>query len=324
VHVRRKVLVLSAAAVLAPKLVIAQAKVPRIGLLWLKSETTAQNLAALQDGLREHGFVEGRNFRFERRDEVASYERLPQGAAELVQLKVDLILAWGDTATQAAGKATSTIPIVMVAGSDPVKSGLAASLARPRRNVTGFIAFQQDLVGKRLELLKEAVPGIKSVAVLMNPTSAGQSESLKRAEAAAEALGLRVHLAEVRTPHDIEIALQAASRARVDAVMAVPSVMFAANRARIVELTSALRLPTVFTDVRWAEEGALMSYGGDTRHNFRFAAAFIARILKGANPGEMPIERATRLYLSINLKTAKAIGITIPSAMVLRADQVIE
>lgn len=297
---------------------------PRVGLLWLKSEATAQNLAAFQEGLREHGFVEGRNLRFVGRDQVASYERLPEAAAELVQLKVDVILAWGDTATQAAGKATSTIPIVMLAGTDSVQAGLAASLARPGRNVTGYTAFQQELVGKRLELLKEAVPGIKSVAVLMNPTSAGQPESFKRAEAAAQALGLRVHLAEVRTPQDIEPVLMAASRARVEAVMAVPSNMLASNRAHIVELTSALGMPAIFTDVRWAEAGALMSYGGDARHSFRIAAGFVARILKGANPAEMPFERATRLYLTINLKTAKAIGVTIPHAMVLRADRVIE
>jgi putative tryptophan/tyrosine transport system substrate-binding protein len=302
----------------------AAAAQPSVGLLWLKSEATSQNLAALQEGLREHGLIEGRNFRLERRNEVVGYERLPGAAAELAKLKVDLIVAWGDTATQAARKATSTIPVVMIAGSDPVKSGLVASLARPGGNVTGFIAFQQDLIGKRLELLKEAVPGIKSVAILMNSTSAGQAESLKRAEVAAEGLGLRIHVAEVRGAEDIEIALQAASRARVDAIMAVPSTMFAANRARIVGMTSALRLPAVFTDLRWTEEGALMSYGGDARDHFRIAAGFVARILKGANPAEMPIERATRLYLSINLRTAKAIGVTIPATMLQRADRVIE
>jgi putative ABC transport system substrate-binding protein len=297
---------------------------PRVGLLWLKSELTSELLPAFREGLLEHGFVEGKNVRFERRDEVETYGGLPDAAAALVKLKVDVILAWGDTATQAAGKATTSIPIVMLAGTDPVKAGLAVSLGRPGRNVTGFTAFQQELVGKRIELLKEAVPRVKTIAILMNPASVGQPDSFRQAKAAAEALGLSVQLAEVRTPKDIGPALAAASRSGANAVMAVPSNMLASNRSVVIDTASSLRLPGVFTTVAWAEQGALMAYGIDTQHTFRVGGRFVGRILKGANPAEMPFERATKLFLIINLKAARALGVTIPPSMLLRADRVIE
>jgi putative ABC transport system substrate-binding protein len=320
-HRRSLLAALAAAGIAAPLRGFTQSgKTPVVGLMWLKSDFTEQVLVAFRESLREGGFVEGKNVRFERRDQVASYSQLPEAATELVQLRVDVILAWGDTATQAARKATSTIPIVMIQASDPEKVGLAASLARPGGNVTGLTAFGQDVMGKRLEILREAVPRARKVAVLMNPDSAGQRESFNRAEVAAQALGLQAQLIEVRDLREIESAFSSA----VDAVIIVPSTMFRAHRLRLAELASAHKLPAVFSDQSYVEAGGLMAYGADPRDFLSVAARHVARILKGARPAEMPIERIHRLHLSVNLKAAKTIGMTLPQSLVARADRVIE
>lgn len=297
---------------------------PRVGLLWLQSELTEQNVAALSESLREHGFVVGRDVRFEPRNQLASYSQLGAAAEELVRLRVDVILAWGDTATRAARKATSTIPIVMIQAADPVAAGLVASLARPGGNVTGLTAFGQDLMGKRLEILKQAAPHIRKVAVLMNPESAGQPESFKRAEAAAQALGLQAMLVEVRNAGDIEAAFPKALRASADAITVVPSTMLRSHRVRLAALASQNRMPAMFSDASYVEVGGLMGYGVDPRTLMRVAGNYIGRILKGANPSEIPVERLHQLHLTINLQTAKKIGVTLPQSLVARADRVIE
>ena len=223
---RRQFLFAAGALLAAPLACLAQrssAGIPSVGLLWIKSDAAAQNFVAFRERLRELGFVEGQSVRFERRDEVPSYEQLPKAAVELAQLKVDVIFAWGDTATRAASKATNSIPIVMLVGSDPVAAGLAASLSRPGGNLTGITSLGQALVAKRLQLLKETVPGLERVAVLLNPTSQGEMESLKVAEAAARSLGMRLHVAEVRNAQDIEPVIATASRARAGALTALPS-----------------------------------------------------------------------------------------------------
>jgi len=310
-----------ALGMLSPSLAQAQ---PRIGLLWLESDITPQGLAEIREVLREQGYVEGQNVRFEQRVSVAGYERLPAAAAELVQLRVDAIVSWGDTATRAAAKATSSIPIVMLAASDPVASGLAASLSRPGGNVTGIASLGQALMEKRLELLKEMVPGAQRIAILLNRASKGEIESLEQAEAAAPSFGLHLHVAEARTAKDIEPAIKTASRAGVGALLVVPSTMLRANRARIVEVSASHRLPTVFPDSSYVEVGGLLSYGRDTRYAFRLVAAYVAKILKGAKPADMPIEQVSKLELVVNAKTAKALGITIPNSILLRAHKVIE
>src|SRR5712692_4685666 len=310
----------------APLAVEAQpaAKMPRVGLLGLGSAESSPLFEALRQGLRERGWVEGQNIAFEDRTTAGHYSRLPDVAAELVRLKVDVIVTWGTTPALAARKATGTIPIVTIAGSDPVETGLATSLARPGGNVTGLTTSGRELVGKRLELLKETLPGLLRIAVLWNPESRTELVSLRNAEAAARLLGLQVQPAEVRRPEDLEKAFASLAHERVEALVAVPSTMFRAHRARIVELAARHRLPSTFPERDYVEAGGLMSYGPDSKAIFRQLATYVDRILKGAKPGDLPIEHPTKFELVINKKTAKVLGLTIPPALLLRADQVID
>ncbi len=300
------------------------AKAPRVGLLGFGSAESSPLFEALRQGLRERGWVEGQNITFEDRTTVGDYSRLPDVAAELVRLRVDVIVAWGTTTALAARKATGTIPIISTLGSDPVGMGLAASLARPGGNVTGLTVSGRELVGKRIELLKEALPRLSRIAVLWNPESRTQPLSLRDAEAAAKSLGLQVRPAEVRRPEDLEKAFATMARERPEALAAVASNMFRAHRVRIVELAARHRLPATFSDRGYVEAGGLMSYGPDEKAIFHQLATYVDRILKGAKPGDLPIERPTRFELAINLKTAKALGLTIPPSLLGRADEVIE
>src|SRR5262249_46690344 len=240
-----------------------------------------------RQSLRELGYVEGQNIAFEDRSRLDQYSRVSDVAAELVRLKVDLIVAQGTTIAQAARKATGTIPIVTVAGGDLGEAGLAASLAHPGGNVTGFVTSSQELIGKTAELLKEALPGVSRVAVLWNPESRSQVLSLTRTEDAARSLGLQVQSVEVRRPEQLEKAFASMIRGRAQAVFPVPSNMLLANRARVIELAARNRLPSVFESRQYVDAGGLMSYGPEYRDFYRRAATYVDRILKGARPGDL-------------------------------------
>jgi putative ABC transport system substrate-binding protein len=278
---------------------------------------------AFRQGLRERGWIEGQNILFEDRSSVEDYRRLPKVAEELVRLKVDVIVTTATTAALAARKATGTIPIVTMVGSDPVQSGLVASLARPGGNVTGVANLGRELMGKRLELLKETLPGVTRVAVLWNPESRTEVFSLRDAEAAARSLGVRVQPVEVRRPEDLEKAFASMTRERAEALVPASSNMFRAHRARVVGLAARHRLPAIFDAKMYVESGGLMSYGSDTKAIFRGLASHVDRILKGAKPGDLPFELPTKFELLINLRTAQTLGLTIPPAVLARADEII-
>jgi putative ABC transport system substrate-binding protein len=298
-------------------------KAPRVGLLGLGSAESSPLFEALRQGLRERGWVEGQNIAFEDRTHVDHHSRLPDVAAELVRLKVDVIVTWGTSTALAANKATRTIPIVTAAG-DLVEMGLAASLARPGGNVTGLTTSGRELIGKRIELLKETLPRLARIAVLWYPESRTQPLQLKDAEAAAKSLRLQVRPAEVRGPEDLEKAFASIAHERPGALALLASNMFQAHRARIVELAARHRLPATFSDRSFVEASGLMSYGPDRKAISRQLASYVDRILKGAKPGDLPIEQPTKFELVINLKTAKALGLTIPPSLLARADEVIQ
>ena len=303
------------------------AKVYRIGLLGgspPKSPGGRRAWEGFFHGMRELGYVEGQNMLVEGRFYGDQTGRLPALAAELVRLNVDVIVAGTSPAPEAAQRATSTIPIVMAIHFDPVGSGLAASLAKPGKNVTGLSSLTRELVGKRLQLLKEAIPGISRVAVLSNPTVTTQALELKEAGVAAQALKVRLQFLEARAPSDFAGAFSAMTRERAGGVIIITSSMFYAERTRIAELASQSRVPAVYSAREFAEAGGLMTYGTDLRESFRRAATYVDRILKGAKPSDLPIEQPAKFDLAINLKAAKALALTIPASLLQRADQVIE
>jgi putative ABC transport system substrate-binding protein len=272
--------------------------------------------------MRDLGYVEGRNLEVERRNADGRADRLPALAAELVQRQVDVIVAGGTAAVRAAQEATKTIPIVIIiAGQDTVELGLTPSLARPGGNVTGVV-LGSVLAGKRLELLKEAIPRAKRIALLATGDAAFRIQ-VTEAEQAAALLGVRLIVVEA-TGHDYERAFTTMRRERADALFVGASPTFTADRRRIVELAAQYRLPAIYQWPEHVEEGGLMAYGVSGRWAIRRLATYVDRVLKGANPAEMPIEQATTLTLAFNLKTAKALGLTIPQSVLLRADQVIE
>ena len=303
-------------------------KVARIGYLSASSPPIAphQHEAFLQ-GLRDLGYVEGRNLVIEYRFAERKFERLPALAAELVALKVDVIAAGNTPAALAAKQATRTLPIVFWGAADPVTDGLITSLARPGGNVTGLTGVASDLVGKRLELLTQTVPGVSRVAVLWHPGGQGErtaKDMLKATDVAARALGVRLQSVEARGPADIDRAFSEMTGARAGAVTVVGSVMFFIERRRLVDLAAKSRLPAVYTIREFVDAGGLMAYGPNQADLNRRAATYVVKILKGANPGDLPVEQPTKFELVINLKTAKALGLTIPPSLLQRADQVIE
>ena len=320
---------LALALVTAPLMADAQpaAKVYRIGLLGGYSPTSneASHLwEGFFQGLRELGYVEGKNVLIEGRFYGDRTERLPTLAAELVRIKVDVIVAGAPPAPEAAQRATSTIPIVMTNHFDPVGSGLVASLARPGRNVTGLSSLSPELVGKRLQLLKEAVPGISRVAVLSDPAVPINALLLRATEVAARSLKVQLQVLEARVPSDFASAFSAMTKDRAGALIALGGNMFFAHRTRIAELAAQSRLPAMYGVKEFAEAGGLMAYGVNTRESFRRAATYVDKILKGAKPGNLAIEQPTKFELVVNLKTAKALGLTIPPSLLLQADRVIE
>jgi ABC-type uncharacterized transport system substrate-binding protein len=323
-------LIVALVLVTAPLTADAQpaAKIYRIGLLGSYSPTSPTANAALWEaffqGLRELGYVEGRNILIEGRFYGDQTERLPALAAELVRLNVDVIVTQSPPAPEATQRATSTIPIVFAVHQDPVGSGLVASLARPGRNVTGLSTLAPELVGKRLQLLKEAVPGISRVAVLSNPAIPSQALELREAEIAARSLKVQLQVLQARAPSDFASASSAMTKDRAGGLIALGGALFFAHRTRIVELAAQSRLPAIYNSKEFAEAGGLMAYGPNLRENFRRAATYVDKILKGAKPGDLPVEQPTKFEFIVNLKTAKALGLTIPPSLLLRADRVIE
>ena len=313
----------------APLAVVAQpaGKIHRVGFLSPTSASDAENpgrLGALQEGLRELGYMEGQNIVIESRWAEGKYERLSGLATELVRLKVDVIVTYAPPAIQAAKQATATIPIVMAGVIDPVATGLVTSLARPGGNVTGLSLMAPELVGKQLEIVKEVVPMVSRVALLGNPANAGNAPQVRYAQDAARTLEVRLQTVEARGPGDIERAFAAMTRERAGAVIVLVDAMLVDHRIRIADLAAKHRLPSVYGLRDHAEAGGLLVYGGRDRDRFRRAATYVDRILKGAKPGDLPIEQPAKFELVINLKTAKALGLTIPQALLQRADQVIE
>jgi putative ABC transport system substrate-binding protein len=306
------------------------AKVPRIGWLSLNrvASPSPHLTEAFRQGLRDLGYVEGRNVVIEYRDAEGKLERLPALAAELVALQVDVIVAGGGTPTALAAKqATKTIPIVFASAGDPVGSGLVTSLARPSGNVTGLSNLAPELVGKRLEQLTQAVPGVSRVAALWQPGGLGErtdKDVLKEAEAAARTLAVRLQLVEARGPADFDRAFSDMTKARAGALTVLPSLMFSSERRRLVDLAAKTRLPAVYPQRDFVDAGGLMAYGPNLADLFRRTATYVDKILKGAKAADLPIEQPTKFELVINLKTAKALGLTIPPSLLQRADQVIE
>jgi putative ABC transport system substrate-binding protein len=280
---------------------------------------------AFKAGLREHGWVENENLVFVFRYSEGRPERYSRLAAELVALKPDLIATGlGEPAIRAVKEATATIPIVMAVASDPVGSGLVASLARPGGNVTGLSILAPAVGGKRLQLLREAVPKVSRVAVLWNAAYPSKEHELKETEAAARTLGIILEPVEVRGPDDFDKAFAAIRRARPDAAIVFSEPLTLTHWRRIVDFVTNNRLPMISEMKEFAEKGALMTYGASLPDLFRRAAGYIDRILKGAKPDDLPVEQPTKFELVINLKTAKALGLTIPPSLLLRADEVIQ
>jgi len=297
-------------------------KIPRIGYLSRYSaEQQKRQLAAFKQGLRELGYAEGKNIVIEQRDAEGKRRRLPTLAAELVRVKVDIIVT-GGAGVGAAKNATSTIPIVMTFSADPVRAGLVASLAHPGGNVTGLSDFHGDLVAKRLELLKEVVPSASRVAVIFNPNSSGSKHMLKEIQAVAPALGMKVLPLAVEGADDFDRAFATIKTERPGGL--IQSVALGRHRRRIVDLAAKSRLPAMYTRGQWVAAGGLMSYGSSWPDLFRRAATYVDKILKGAKPADLPVEQPTKFELVINLKTAKALGLTIPPTLLLQATKVIK
>ncbi|MGB7951450.1 MAG: ABC transporter substrate-binding protein [Candidatus Binatia bacterium] len=300
------------------------ANIPRIGFLITSSpEAIAPRIDAFQRGLREVGYVEGKNIVIERRHANGKADQHPQLVAELVRLKVDVIVTSGPTATRPAKEATSTIPIVMTFDDDPVGSGFVASLAKPGGNITGLSTLAPELSGKRLEFLKETVSRLGRVAVIGTSTRKGTAQALKELELAAAALALKLQYLDVQNPSDIESAFRAASKGHADAVLVLQGPIVISQRPQIADFALKSRLPAIYPQSQYSEDGGLMSYGVSIFDLDRRAAVFVPKILRGTKPADLPVEQPTKFELVINLKAAKQIGLAIPPNVLARADRVI-
>jgi putative tryptophan/tyrosine transport system substrate-binding protein len=302
-------------------------KMPRVGYLTGGSHADQgrqRRFEAFRQGLRDLGYAEGQNIAIESRWAEGKDDRYPTLAADLVRLKVDVIVAVGGAASKAAQQATRTIPIVMSLVNDPLGSGLVPSLARPGGNVTGISLMAPDLVGKQLEVLREMVPKVSRIALLRNPANPASAPQLREAEAAAPALGVRLQTLEARVPQEIDRAFAAMTRERAGALVVLTDSIFTNQRRQIAELAAERRLPAIYGNSEHAEAGGLVAYSANFLDLERRAATFVDKILKGAKPGDLPVEQPTRLELVINLRTAKAIGLTIPPSLLQRADQIID
>ncbi|MBI3371967.1 MAG: ABC transporter substrate-binding protein [Betaproteobacteria bacterium] len=298
-------------------------KAHRIGIL-SQAIPLPERFALLSAALRELGYEEGRNIAFDYRFAEGREDRLPGLAADLVAKKVDLIVAFLNPEILAAKRATSTIPIVMVYAMAPVETGLVASLARPGGNLTGTTLQGPETAGKILEVLRDAVPGVARITILGEPEFPGMKLYIRATERAAEAMGIRLTLLPVRTLEEVETAFTVIARTRPDALYVVPTGAIVLHRARVIEFAARQRLPAVYTAKLLVIEGGLISYSQDQAALVRRTAAIIDRILKGAKPAELPVEQPTKFDLVVNLKTAKALGISIPKSVLVRADEVIQ
>jgi len=297
------------------------AKVPIVGVLMVMAAPDDPVVPAIREGLRQLGYVDGTNIRIERRAAQNQFDRRPQLAAELIALGADIIVVGGEPPARAARQASSTVPIVIVSfDHDPVASGLIDSFNRPGGNVTGIFARTSELVGKRLELLKEVLPKASRVAVFWDVLSARQLQEL---EPAARALGIQLERIELRGTYDFAAAFKTAKRKKVDAVILLFSPMFTQQRVRIASLALESKLPTIYQEEAPVSAGGLMSYGPSINDMFPRAAYYIDRLLKGAKASDLPMEQASTFKLVVNLKTAEALGLTIPQSILLRADKVI-
>jgi putative ABC transport system substrate-binding protein len=300
-------------------------KVPRIAYLVVSSLTGGSaRYPAFRQGLRELGYIEGESIIIEYRSAEGKLDHLPALAAELVRLKVDVIVTAGPIPTRAAKEATSTIPIVMAQDTDPVGNGFVASLARPGGNITGLSTLAPELSGKRLELLREIVPKLSRVAVFGTSTYPGYAQMLKEIELAAEAFKVKLQNPDVQNPKDIEITFRAATKGRADAVIVLATPVLLSQRTQIADLAVKNRLPVSYPQTEYTEAGGLMYFGANTPDLNRRAASYVDKILKGARPGDLPVEQPIKFEFIINLKAAKQIGLTIPPSVLARADRVIK
>ncbi|HEV8616615.1 MAG TPA: ABC transporter substrate-binding protein [Methylomirabilota bacterium] len=324
---RALVAILTLGLVAAPHAAEAQksTKVYRIGVLETTSiALNAVNLDAFRDGLRELGYVEGQHYVIEYRSSDARPERFPELAAELIRTKVDLILARGTPAVKAAKEATSTIPIVMAASADPVGTGVVTGLARPGGNVTGLTSINAEMGSKRVQLMKETIPDMQRLGSLVTVGNVGLVVQWQAVEQASRAIGLQPQLLDVRTADDLASAFDTATRQRIDAIVVGLGAVIQNNIRRVVDLAAKHRLPAIFSSREFAVAGGLMSYGATYSDSYRRAASYVDKIFKGAKPADLPIEQPTKFELLINRKTARALGLTIPPSVLLRADEIIE
>ena len=300
------------------------AKAPRIGFQTdAPASAVTARIEAFREGLRELGYIEGKNVIIEWRSAEGKSERRGELAAELVRLKVDVIVSAGPSVTRAVKEATSTIPIVMALDNDPVGSGFVASLARPGGNITGLAALSPEMSGKQLELLKQIVPRLARVAVIGNSTNPGDAQARREAVLAAGSYDVYLRYLDVLDPKDIETALRAATKGRADALLILGNPILNAHRKQIVALAAKHRLPATYAGPEFIDAGGLMFYGTNYNDLFRRAAAYVDKILKGAKPNDLPVEQPTKFELIINMKAAKQIGLTIPPNVLARADKVI-
>jgi ABC-type uncharacterized transport system substrate-binding protein len=320
---RREVIGLLGGAAMWPLASRAQhpRKMPRIGVLWPNPPATFE---FLRQGLSDFGYVQGRNIEFEFRWAEGKLDQLPELAAELVRLQVDVIVTLAPQATLAAKQATQTIPIVFVAMGDPLASGVVDSLARPGANLTGTTRMISEMSAKHVEVLKEAVPSLAKLAVLWNPTNSSHAPALQAAQAAARSLSLQVLPLEVRAPADLDSVFGAILRERADSVLFIADPIFYNHLKRMVDLTTANRLPTICNFIEFPKLGGLVGYAPSIPDEFRHTSSHIDKILKGAKPADLPVEQPTKFQLVINAKTAKALGLEIPPTLLARADEVIE
>jgi putative ABC transport system substrate-binding protein len=325
---RRKLLIALGAGMFTPVASLAQqvaTRIPRVGFLGNSTAVLESNLIGpFREGLRDLGYVEGQNIFIEYRWAEGKYERFPQLIAELLALKVDVIVTAGTPAALAVKRATATVPVVMVAVGDPVGTGLVASLARPGGNLTGLTSIAPDLEGKRLELLLEVVPKLSQVAFVLNPSNAFHVASEKQARDAAKLLHVNVRFVPIRTDAEFDRAFDTIISERPSAFIVLADRVFLHNRARIVDFAARTHLPAVYPYVELVEEGGLMSFGPNYADMHRRAANYVDKVLKGATPGDLPVELPTKFELVINMKTARSLGIKIPQSVLLRADKVIQ
>jgi putative ABC transport system substrate-binding protein len=320
------IVVLVVALLAAPLAAEAQqaGKIARIAFISTTASLESPTTSAFRQGLQELGYVEGQNILIEWRWGGGTTERLPTFAAEVIGLNVDVIVAANDTVGRAAQRLTKTVPIVIAIMSDPVGSGLVATLARPGGNITGLSSQAPDFIGRRLQLLKETIPSVARVALLVDTNDQGYRQSVREAEVAARTLGLQLRSRELSSPGALNEAFAAMKTEAAGAVVMVGGTMFYANREDMAEQALKRRLPMVCGPREFVDAGCLMSYSTSLTERFRRAASFVDKILKGAKPADLPVEQPTKFDLAINLKTAKALGLTIPPAVLARADEIIQ